>query len=680
MNTRRFRHKSTKSSLNTLKKIFGIRRHLSQKEKNNYLNELREIYNVIKQHKHSPDNVLTVEQMQAVSPDYIMEILNAIQKRYNWSLMYSVPPSENKFLKAVIRIANRILDISDTIHNHTKQIKRSGGLQSASSTSIFEKLCTINTLNTTKHTLAHVHDPEQVEGWDSMCLFAPSDECMNQPFYKNYFESISDNIELLQTIVQHHFVPIDKLLNNTQFTVSSALGYPITIVHKNQYIEKVNHANILDINEKINIYTIDSVLGVYKPFGLTVFQKKVLQKRITSICMLFSKHYCTSPCTMGTLTCSYAHGGMSSVRSDMNYFKHFVLQSLCESFIMISTTASITYAILPLLENVFGNISLVDWSKSFTPLLIAPILPISITLNQLRVLYFPVMQKLTGVTVNMNLFSTIISAPVLEELIFRGGIKKGIDTILKVYPPPKQQDIKTKRQSVQSKSNTTKKTKTKLKSKTKSRRRRSSSFEDLLKDEEVVYANRLSYWATSVFVSLWFSFAHIINHTGKDQSVFVNRWATVIQVVITFIIGSMCHVLTTERNLLVSILRHAIHNFIVVMMPNINDTTKLIFGSPPIIRFQLPANTQKWSGVQTVIAFYVNRKIEMPIQLIFPYWGCKPHQPIQSLGIRYKSNVFNSTTEAKIFEQTISLPKELVYPNSLIEYRCVPTEQEKRGY
>ena len=680
MNTRRFRHKSTKSSLNTLKKIFGIRRYLSQKEKNNYLNELRKIYDVIKQHKHSPDNVLTVQQMQAVSPDYIMEILNAIQKRYNWSMVYSVPPSENKFLKAVIRIANRILHISNTIHNHTNQQKRSGGLQTASSTSLFKELCKKVSAYTTKYTPEHAY--EEMSSWDSMYLFAPSDECMNQPFYKNYFESISDNIELLQAIVQHHHVPIGKLLNNTQFTVSSALGYPITIMHKNQYIEKVNHANVSDMNEKANKYTIDSVLGVYKPFGLTIFQKKVIEKRITSICMLFSKHYCTSPCTMGTLTCSYAHGGMSSVRSDMNYFKQFVLQSLCESFIVISTTASITYAILPLLENVFGNISLVDWSKSFTPLLVVPLLPISITLNQLRVLYFPAMQKLTGVNVNMNLFSLLISAPVLEELIFRGGIKKGIETILKVYPPPKQQDIKTKRQSVQSKSNTTKKTntKTKLKSKTKSRRRRSSSFEDLLKDEEVVYANRLSYWATSVFVSVWFSFVHILNHLGKDQSVFVNRWSTVIQIVITFIIGSMCHVLTTERSLLVSILRHAIHNFIVVMMPNMNTTTRLILGSPPVIQFRLPDNIQKWSGVQTVSAFYVNREIEMPIQLIFPYRECKPYQPIQSLRIRYKSNVFNSTTKAKIYEQTISLPKELVYPNSLIEYRCVPTEQEKRGY
>lgn len=659
MMMKRFRRKSSKSTF-TLKRLFGFKpKCIIKKDKDKYLDELRKIYDVIKQHKHYPDDTLTIKQFHDVSPDYILHILTDIHKQYNWSLVYSVPSSENTFLKAVIRIADRILRISDITQQHkhpsSKFIQpsiRSDGTLNKSSTSIFDKLCKQLNLST--------------NGTKSYYIFAPNDECMNQPFYKTYFQSISENTFVLKSLLQHHFIPVGKLLNKNQFTITSALGYPITIVHNNQHIEKVNNALVVGDNMENKKYIIDSVLGLHKPFGLTVFQKKVIQTRVTSICMLFSKNYCTSPCTMGTLTCSYSNGGSSSIHSDMNYLKQFVIQTIREYFITDGLLYTVSYVALPIIEHVIGNVSLVNWTRSFLPLLAAPLIQLSKNIHYASSLFFPMMAKITGISINKRMFSPIIIAPILEECLFRGAIKEGIEKIINVYPPPKQQSVKTY---------TSKSKNKKQKNKLYSRRRQSSNFEDILKDDEIKYSNQLAYWATTLFVSLWFALIHIRNHASVDERVFVNRWSSFVHIIVCMVCGVVCHTLTTHRGILVSILRHTFENLLCRLLPNVFRTHQLMSKTPPNIAFELPRDPKKWCGVQLIDAFFTSHDITTMIRLHFPK-GCKPNRPINNLGIEYPCDL---NSDSACFQYT-TIPQESAQLSSRIEVRCSPTLEQARGY
>ena len=677
MKTKRFRRTSHKSYLRTLKKTFGFASDcMSDEDKGHYLDELRKIYDVIKQHKHSHENVLTVQQFHDVSPDYILQILTDIHTKYSWSLVKSVPASENRFLKAAIRIADRILQVSDTMHkqqafagtaraSHPTAVSRIIRTPaSATSTSIFDALC--DRLNLS------------ARGTKSYYVFAPSDACMNRPFYKTYFQSISKQTSLLKSVLLHHFIPITKLLHKTRFTIDSHLGYPVTVVHENQRIVKVQDAHVLEGNLDNKKYIIDSVLGVYRPFGLTVFQKKVIQTRITSICMLLSKNHCTSPCTMGTLTCSYANGASSAARSDILYMKQLVIQSIRDYYIIVGWMPIVLYTALPIIESVLGSVSLISWTRSIMPFLNFQLKPIAHIYNFVELLYAPAMRALTGISVNMELCGQVVLAPILEECIFRGRMKQTVDKILNVYPPPTQNAIRT---SIPHVSTRKKNQKNANSNHTHQplRQRASSTFEDMMSDHDVAYSNQLAQWASTLFLSLWFALVHVANHSGKNEQLFFTRWQTCVQVIITLTIGSVCHILTTHRGLQVSILRHALHNLLCNLLPDMYTFQKLITDTPPVIQFRLPQDARQWHGVQNVPAKFTNHGFNTTIRLHFPPRS-RPNAPIHNLIIEYSTSAFNSKTNRKRYMQTIHIPAEQTQLNARIIKQCEPSESQKRGF
>lgn len=674
MKTKRFRRTSHKSYLRTLKKTFGFASDcMSDEDKGHYLDELRKIYDVIKQHKHSHENVLTVQQFHDVSPDYILQILTDINTKYSWSLVKSVPASETRFLKAAIRIADRILQVSDTVHkqqafagtaraSHPTAVSRNIRTPAAAtSTSIFDALC--DRLNLS------------ARGTKSYYVFAPSDACMNRPFYKTYFQSISKQTSLLKSVLLHHFIPITKLLHKTRFTIDSHLGYPVTVVHENQRIVKVQDAHVLEGNLDNKKYIIDSVLGVYRPFGLTVFQKKVIQTRITSICMLLSKNHCTSPCTMGTLTCSYANGGSSAGRSGILYMKQLVIQSIRDYYILSGLMPIVLYTALPIIESVLGSVSLISWTRSIMPFLNFQLKPIAHIYNFVELLYAPVMRALTGISVNIGLCHSVVLAPILEECIFRGSMKQTVEKILNVYPPPTQNAIRTSTPHV----STRKKKNNKNNTHQPLRQRASSTFEDTMSDHDVAYSNQLALWASSLFLSLWFALVHVSNHAGQNEQLFSTRWQTCVHVIITLTLGSVCHTLTTHRGLQVSILRHALHNLLCELLPMTWAAQKLITDTPPVIQFRLPPYARQWHGVQNVPATFISHGFDTTIRLHFPPRS-RPNAPILKFIIEYEHYAFNSKTDRVRYQQSTTLPAELAQLNNLVTVSCAPSESQKRGF
>ena len=652
--------KLKRSLWSNVKRTFGFRRALSAADKHHYLNRLRTIYDVIKKHKHHPNHVLTTSDFRHVSPDRLIKILADVRSCYDWALVYSVPSSENSFLKVVIRIAHRMLEVTSAVETarkwKTEDVihKSSGGIKTITkqpSAKIFKELCEFSGFK-----------------FGTAYTFAPSDACLQSPFYKAYLKQARDDKAFLKNILAHHVIPIDKLLNKTQFQTKSSFGYPVTIKHLNGQITHVNTAKVLASVPHSNVYIIDDTLGIQRPFGLTVFQKDIIETHITSICMLFSKHACTDPCSMGALTCSYTKGN-KSVHSDMSYLKAMLIQTVKEFLILTPTLCYGTFSLLPEIEKVLGTMSLPHMTKALHNFILLPVRIISIPRSFLRSMN-PIVQKLSGLGMNFTLISPVILAPILEEIMFRGVIKESIDKLLNVFKYKKAQPVVKSHKHKQPYLKTT---------------RRSSTFDDLMNDSEAKEVNRLSYWMSAVFVSLWFALGHIGDHYNENQTIFMNRGDTWLHIIICFVFGMTVHIMTMHRTITVAILRHAIDNFLVHILPSIHNAIQDIIKTPPIISLQLPSyEFTHWEGEGTVPCIFVNKRgIKLPpVKIRFPP-NSQPHLPINNLHVEYTFFTYDSTESDQKFQlytTQIDVPSQQAYSGSWIKFPCAPSLQQQRGY
>ena len=533
-------------------KIGVYRRSLSQHDKNNYMAELKRIYTVIKAQKHTPHKVLTVRELQEVSPAYIIELLADIQRKYSWSVVYSVPRSENAFLKSVIRIVHRLLDVTAFTEklapsqSTPKPCKKSVG-----TCVIFLALCRIADLPI---------------GRCNTTLFAPSDACLRRdPFWTHYLQYAKTNIPLLRALLNHHIVPSShrKLCDTRALRAHSDSGQTLHLLFDDNTntILQVDGHNVVCCAKYQNsdVVVVDSLMGVLRPFGITVFQRDVMQSQLTSLCMCLSKRACTPPCGMSNLTCTYRSGGIASTKADSRYMRSLLIQTTKEYFMLNVIPMYLCYAYFPIVENVFGKINIVHMTKSFRSLFYLIALPNALggvftqALNFFSIKY---VNKYINVLFNPSMLLPLVFAPIFEEIVCRGMLKSGFKKLLHIFPFPN-----TKNKSAHSSK------------RQRGQRRRSSTFEDLTRDDSVCKEDENAWveWLTLITVSLIFGATHTLNHMNKDLSHPFIRKTAFIHVLLCTVGGFGLHMLAEHRGLHVSILKHFFHNFLchfIILIPS----------------------------------------------------------------------------------------------------------------
>jgi len=184
-------------------------------------------------------------------------------------------------------------------------------------------------------------------------LFAPSDTCLQQPFWKTYYKHIAGDKDTLGDILLYHRIrPIRNILKKpSKISVLSANRVKLNIQHDKGEIYKVNQFNVLqsekyelsDDGKTCTIHTIDNVIGIIKPYGITTFQKKTIESLLTSLCMLISKKYCHEPCVMSSWTCTYASSHVSSMNADMRYLRMLTIQSIKDYLLLVPVTQMLVF-------------------------------------------------------------------------------------------------------------------------------------------------------------------------------------------------------------------------------------------------------------------------------------------------------------------------------------------------
>ena len=532
-------------------KVGIYKRTLSQTDKNNYMTELKRIYTVIKAQKHAPNKVLTVRELQEVSPAYVIELLSDIQRKYSWSVVYSAPRSENAFLKSVIRIVHRLLDV-------TTFTEKSAPSQSAS------KPCKKG-LGSCVTFLALCRLADLPIGRRNTTLFAPSDACLRDPFWAHYLQYAKTHKPLLHALLKHHIIASSQrqLCIVRASSERSESGQTLHLLFDDDIntILQVDGHNVLCCAEYrySDVVVVDSLMGVLKPFGITVFQRDVMQSQLTSLCMCLSKRACTPPCGMSNLTCTYRAGGIAGTKADSRYMRSLLVQTTKEYFMLNAIPMYLCYAYFPIVENVFGKINIVQMTKSFRSLFYLIALPNTLGVVFTQVLNFfsiKYVNKYINVLFNPAMLLPLVFAPIFEEIVCRGMLTSGFKKLLNIFPFPT-----TKRQSSHSPK------------RTRGTRRRSSTFEDLTRDDYVSKAEMNAWveWLTLIMVSLIFGATHTLNHMHNDMSHPFLRKTAFLHVLLCTVGGFGLHMLAEHRGPHVSILNHFLYNFLchfIILIPS----------------------------------------------------------------------------------------------------------------
>lgn len=534
---------------------------LSTTEKNNYIDELKNIYNVVKKHKHSNGNILSVEDLRIMDARYLISVLKAVLSEYKWASIYSLPYDETTFIRAFIRLIHRIVQTSETEPLQTSKAKQHDRLQPTS----FERSLFKRYIDQTGITIVK----------SNTHLFAPSDTCLNQPFWKMYFDYVkNDSYTLQDMLLNHRINNIRNILKKpSNIKAVTANHDTLNIQHNKGEIYTVNRNTILHSetytfpnNSKCTIHTIDNVLGVSKPYGMTTLQKKTIESLLTSLCMLISKKYCHQPCVMSSLTCTYASSNSSSVNADMKYLRMLTLQSIKDYLLLVPGAQNVAILLIPKLESIIGTIDLYRCIKSFRHVVFQPnklLGRVAVFLKKVNALpYFSYFR----VNIINQAFLITVFAPIVEEIIMRGGIKTVLEKIISIFPPPTL--VNHLKKHSKKKSATSKQ---QIKHSTKTKKRRSSTFENLFEiDESDEHVNHFWLeWAVIVFVSLWFGLIHLLNHQHKNNYIYANRFNTIVHIFITSVLGMSCHLLASHHGLHVAIFKHFAHNFLCTIAPTV---------------------------------------------------------------------------------------------------------------
>lgn len=542
-NTKRFsRRKST--LLNRFGQRIGFsKRTLNKEDKANYLNELRVVYQALKRHKHNPKQFIHLADLQDVSPVYVIRMLADIQRKYSWSIVNSVPASENAFLKAVIRIVHRMLETTTLTEANLSQqtVQKSQKSVSSATCVSFIAMC------------RHVDIPIGKYG---LTAFAPSDASLEDPFWKVYLQYAKQHKSLLKTLLQMHMVASSyRTLHSRHMTHIRTLSGQNALLRYQDGITHINKHTILSKTtyKDTDILIVDGLMGVLKPFGITVFQREMMQSQLTSLCMCLSKRACTSPCGLSYLTCTYKSGGLASTKADAKYTRALMVQSVKEYFLLTALPMYLCFAYFPIVENAFGQINIVKMTRSLNHLFAFIALPNTLgavfthVLNKLSITYI---NKYINILFNPNTLGTLVFAPIFEEIMCRGLINSGFKKLLNIFPPPTHAGKKNKN-----------KQKPSVKPGT---RRRSSTFDDLFDEVDLNATDARTWreWLTLITVSLIFGACHTLNHRHKNQANPLVRQYAFIHVLVCTVAGFGMHVLAEHRGLHVSMLRHFIHNFL----------------------------------------------------------------------------------------------------------------------
>lgn len=525
------------------------KRTLSKEDKQNYLNELRTVYDVIKRQKHNPERQLQADDLHDVSPVYVIRVLSDIKRKYSWSMVNSVPPSENAFLKAVIRIVHRLLEVTAFTetslmrHPHAKRPKR---LSTSSVSCVsFIAMC------------------RQVDipiGQYGLTAFAPSDASLEEPFWKTYLQYAKRHKSLLKTLLQLHLVASSYRVINSrhQTNVRTISGQTVHLRYNRNGISHIDKHTVLSktVYKDTDILVVDGLMGVLKPFGITVFQREMMRTQLTGLCMCLNKRSCAAPCGLSYLTCTYKAGALAATKADAKYTRALMVQSIREYFLLVALPLHICYAYFPIVESAFGNVNIVKMTSSFHTLFKFIALPnvlggvFTQVLNKLSITY---VNKYINVLFNPSALGTLVFAPIFEEIVCRGLINSGFKKLLNIFPPPKTTTTSRK-----------KNTNTIVRSSDSASRRRSSTFDDLFDEVDLNASDARSWreWLTLVTVSLIFGACHTLNHMHKDQTQSSVRLNAFAHVLICTVSGFGMHVLAENRGLHVSMLRHFMHNFL----------------------------------------------------------------------------------------------------------------------
>ena len=541
-------------------KIGLVKRTLSTKDKQNYTSELQRIYRIIKKQKHNPNKTLTLADLHEVSPVYIVDMLSVIQRKYSWSIVYSVPRSETPFLKAVIRVIHRLLDVTDLTERLDNKHKHKPSPSTQHSTRTHQ--CA--------QFLALCRLADVPIGQPHTTFLAPSDDTLKQPFWKAYIAYAKQHKKLLQTLLKYHMIhkSCGLLCRTHRAYETNQSGHSLKCTYDpaTSAMQTAGGHNVLHRTtyKHTDILIVDGVMGVLQPFGITVFQREMMQSQLTTLCMCLSKRSCTAPCAMSKLTCTYVAGGVAGTKADITYVRKLFIQTTKEFFSLTVVPVYMCYAYFPIVEDVFGKVDVVKMTKKLQPLfkmIAMPQIGGFVFTHFLNLFSIRNVNKYINVRINLNTLGVLVFAPIFEEIICRGMIASGFKKLLKIFPIP----------TTTSKRQTTPRTKTKAITtakttppKASTTRRRSSTFEDMIRDDDMTdeEMNTWREWLTILFVSLLFGALHTLSHSQYQQEHMLLRQIAFIQVLLCTVGGFGLHTLAIHRGLHVAMLNHFFHNFL----------------------------------------------------------------------------------------------------------------------